>query len=65
MPLILTEGSDKVNNKKKSSVNEKELNIQTNLNNLEPGDSVNEHRAIETGNLLFARDEIQQQNNNL
>ena len=50
---------------KRSIKNEEELNIQANLNNLEPGESVNEHRAVETGNLFLARDEIQQQNNNL
>ncbi|HLU23710.1 MAG TPA: hypothetical protein VKZ77_14700 [Bacillaceae bacterium] len=36
-----------------------------NLNNLEPGDSVNEHRSVETGNLIQANKEIEQQNNNL
>ena len=52
-------------NRKNPVVNEKEMNIQANLNNLEPADSVNKHRALETGNLILARDEIQQQNDNL
>jgi hypothetical protein len=50
---------------KRSLKNEEELNIQANLNNLEPGDSVNKQRALETGNLILAHDEIQQQNDNL
>ncbi len=51
--------------KKKQLVNEEEMTIRANLNNLEPGDSVNEHRAIETANLILASEEIKQQNNNL
>ena len=50
---------------RRSIKNEEELNIRANLNNLEPGDSVKEHRTIETANLILAHDEIQQQNNNL
>ena len=38
---------------KRSLKNEEELNIQANLNNLEPGDSVNKQRALETGNLIL------------
>ena len=41
------------------------MTIRANLNNLEPGDSVNEHRAIETANLILTSEEIKQQNNNL
>jgi len=51
--------------KKKPVVNEAELTIRANLNNLEPGDSVKEHRTVETGNLILAEKEIGQQNNNL
>jgi hypothetical protein len=40
------------------------MNIRANLNNLEPGDSVNEHRAIETANLMLASEELKQQNDN-
>ena len=62
---VLKNGGIKMKKEKRSIKNEEELNIQANLNNLEPGESVNEHRAVETGNLFLARDEIQQQNNNL
>lgn len=51
--------------KKKPLNNEEHLTIQANLNNLEPGESVNEHRAVETGNIILAGEEIKQQNNNL
>ncbi|MEK3889932.1 hypothetical protein [Bacillus sp. FSL K6-3431] len=48
-----------------ASIDEEKMKVQANLNNLEPGDSVNEHRAFETANLIQARKEIEQQNNNL
>ncbi len=53
--------------KKKNNpiVNEEEMILHANLNNLEPGDSVDEHRAFERGNLIQAAKEIGQQNNNL
>lgn len=57
--------SDIMKSRKNPLVNEDEMKIRANLNNLEPGDSVNEHRVMETGNLIQAHDEIQQQNNNL
>lgn len=46
-------------------VNEEQMTIQANLNNLEPGNSVNKLRALEDANEIQAHDEIQQQNNNL
>lgn len=51
--------------KKKSIVNEGKMRIMADLNNLEPGESVNEHREFETANILLAGEEIKQQNNNL
>lgn len=51
--------------KKNQMVNEEDTTIQANLNNLEPGESVDEHRRIETANLILTSDEIKQQNNNL
>lgn len=51
--------------RKKSVVNEEKMKITANLNNLEPGNSVNEHRQIESGNIILAGEEIRQQNNNL
>ena len=51
--------------KKNQLVNDEEMTIRANLNNLEPGDSVNEHRAIETANLIQTSEEIKQQNNNI
>ncbi len=51
--------------KENQLVNEEEMTIRANLNNLEPGESVNEHRAIETANLILTSEEIKQQNNNL
>ena len=41
------------------------VHIQANLNNLEPGNSVKDHRDFETGNLIQGKKEIKQQNNNL
>ncbi|GIN57861.1 hypothetical protein [Lederbergia ruris] len=52
-------------NKQKTIINQEEMTAQANLNNLEPGDSVNEQRNLETANSELAKDEIQQQNNNL
>ncbi|MCJ7843333.1 hypothetical protein MUB24_21135 [Lederbergia sp. NSJ-179] len=52
-------------NKKKTLIDQEEMLRQANLNNLEPGDSVEEHRSIETANIQIAEDEIGQQNNNL
>lgn len=43
----------------------KKVQKQALLNNLEPGESVNEHREYETGHLIQAEKEIGQQNNNL
>ncbi|WP_205439598.1 hypothetical protein [Peribacillus alkalitolerans] len=54
-----------MDNKKKPLVSEEQMTIEANLNNLEPGDSVNEHRALETGNIILAGEEIRQQNENL
>ncbi|MEH6937771.1 hypothetical protein V7056_07895 [Bacillus sp. JJ664] len=51
--------------KKKPLHLEEELKITADLNNLEPGESVNEHRTIETANIILAGEEIKQQNNNL
>ncbi|WP_170110109.1 hypothetical protein [Peribacillus acanthi] len=51
--------------KKKPLIDEEKMTIQANLNNLEPGDSVNEHRAMESGNIILAGEEIRQQNENL
>lgn len=52
--------------KKKREKNlENDINLQAILNNLEPGDSVDEHRETETANIILAAEEIQQQNNNL
>ena len=50
---------------KKPLVSEEKMTIRANLNNMEPGDSVKEHRTIETANLILADEEIKQQNNNL
>ncbi|MBS4209397.1 hypothetical protein [Bacillus sp. FJAT-50079] len=50
--------------RKKNSTEEK-VAMQAIQNNLEPGDSVDEHRARESGNLFLAEKEIEQQNNNL
>ena len=63
--MFLKNGVIIMKKEKRSLKNEEELNIQANLNNLEPGDSVNKQRALETGNLILAHDEIQQQNDNL
>ncbi|MBP1916521.1 hypothetical protein [Lederbergia galactosidilytica] len=52
-------------NKAKTFINQEEITTQANLNNLEPGDSVDEQRTVETANSHLAKDEIQQQNNNL
>jgi hypothetical protein len=54
-----------MNKKKNAFVNDEQMTIQANLNNLEPGESVNEHRKIETGNIILAGEEIRQQNENL
>ncbi|HEY4553708.1 MAG TPA: hypothetical protein VIG80_10975 [Bacillaceae bacterium] len=51
--------------KKNPIVDEEKMRIQANLNNLEPGDSVNEHREKETGNMITGAEEIKQQLNNL
>jgi hypothetical protein len=53
-----------MDNNKKPLISEKQMTIEANLNNLEPGDSVNEHRALETGNIILAGEEMKQQNNN-
>ncbi|MBW8348390.1 hypothetical protein K0H71_02885 [Bacillus sp. IITD106] len=52
-------------NKKIPLLNEEQITIISNLNNLKAGDSVNEHRMFERGNIIQAEDEIKQQNNNL
>ncbi|GIN74691.1 hypothetical protein J14TS2_51660 [Bacillus sp. J14TS2] len=52
-------------NKQKTIINQEDMTIRANLNNLEPGDSVNKERTLETANSKLAKDEIQQQNNNL
>lgn len=53
-------------NKRKNPIkNDEELIIRANLNNIEPGDSVNKQRTLETANIDLAQEEIQQQNNNL
>jgi hypothetical protein len=46
-------------------VSEEKMTIRANLNNLEPGDSVKEHRIIETANTTLASEELKQQNENL
>lgn len=51
--------------KQKNLINEEDITTQANLNNLEPGNSVDEHRRIETANLILTSEEIKQQNNNL
>ncbi|MCJ8009104.1 hypothetical protein ACFFF5_09375 [Lederbergia wuyishanensis] len=51
--------------KKTPIINEEQITITSNLNNLKAGDSVNEHRMFERGNITQAEDEIKQQNNNL
>ncbi|MBS4179409.1 hypothetical protein [Lederbergia citrea] len=51
--------------RKNPVVNEEKMLIQANLNNVVPGDSVDEERAVERGNEMLAHDEIEQQNNNL
>ena len=51
--------------KKKSLVSDEDMLMRANLNNLEPADSVHEHRQLETGNLILTTDEIKQQNENL
>jgi len=50
---------------KKPLVNEEQMKITANLNNLEPGDSIDKHRAFEAGNIILSEGEIKQQNNNL
>jgi hypothetical protein len=45
--------------------NEEQMKIQADLNNLDPGHSVDEHRKIETANIILAGEEIRQQNENL
>ena len=54
-----------MNKKKKPLINEEQMKIDANLNNLEPGESVNVHREIETANITLAGEEIKQQNDNL
>ncbi|MBS4198392.1 hypothetical protein KHA93_01790 [Bacillus sp. FJAT-49732] len=51
--------------KKPPLLNQEQITITSNLNNLKAGDSVNEHRMVERGNLIQAEEEIKQQNNNL
>jgi hypothetical protein len=51
--------------KDKNLISKEQMTITANLNNLEPGDSVDKHRAIEAGNIILAAEEIKQQNNNL
>ncbi|MBS4197558.1 hypothetical protein [Lederbergia citri] len=51
--------------KKNSLINEEQIRITSNLNNLKAGDSVNEHRMFERGNIIQAEEEIKQQNDNL
>lgn len=41
------------------------MTIQANLNNLEPGNSVDKQRKLETANMILAGEEIRQQNENL
>lgn len=50
---------------KNPAVNEEQILIQANLNNIEPGDSVDKLRALENANEIQANEEIKQQNNNL
>ncbi|MFB7139107.1 hypothetical protein ACFCYN_05620 [Gottfriedia sp. NPDC056225] len=49
----------------KPLINEEHMKIQANLNNLDPGHSVDELRKIETANMILAGEEIRQQNENL
>ena len=58
-------GVFKMKKKVNQVVNDEEMTLRANLNNIEPGDSVNEHRSKETANLIIASDDIKQQNNNL
>ncbi|MFD4703274.1 hypothetical protein ACFWM3_00275 [Gottfriedia sp. NPDC058432] len=51
--------------KDKPLINEEQMKIQADLNNLDPGHSVDEHRKIETTNIILAGEEIRQQNENL
>ncbi|WP_154669813.1 hypothetical protein [Bacillus niameyensis] len=51
--------------KKKTLVDPVKMLIRANYNNLEPGDSLDKHRAIETTNIDLAEEEINQQNENL
>jgi hypothetical protein len=64
LPIIKMEVTI-MNKKNKPLISEEQLTITANLNNLEPGDSVNEHRNMEAGNIILAEKEIGQQNNNL
>ncbi|MFK4998399.1 hypothetical protein ACI2OX_16945 [Bacillus sp. N9] len=50
---------------KNKNTTEDKVKMQAILNNLEPGNSVDEHRAMERGNLHLAEKEIGQQNNHL
>lgn len=50
---------------KKHELEEKEKIIKYPSQKYEPGDSINEHRAIEIANMLIAENEIGQQNENL
>ncbi|WP_176525770.1 hypothetical protein [Bacillus sp. AFS001701] len=51
--------------KNKPIRSEEQMKIQADLNNLDPGHSVDEHRKIETANIILAGEEIRQQNENL
>lgn len=51
--------------KDKLPINEEQMKIQADLNNLDPGHSVDKHRKIETANIILAGEEIRQQNENL
>lgn len=55
----------KKENKKQQVVDPVKMLIRANYNNLEPGDSLDEHRAIETTNIDLAEKEINQQKENL
>ncbi len=55
----------KLSKKNKPLINEEQMKIQADLNNLDPGHSVDEHRKIETANIILAGEEIRQQNENL
>jgi len=55
----------KLSKKDKLPINEEQMKIQADLNNLDPGHSVDKHRKIETANIILAGEEIRQQNENL